>query len=105
MPHPLHATPTLQIAEKAQQMLHVKSEDMRLYDITADENSPKLLEDETVSIRDLGFSNGLKPAPKEGFKLLIESMCHCVCACVCMCVHMCMCVCMCVHVCVTHANT
>ena len=51
-------------------MLHVKSEDLRLYDLTENENSPKLLEDETLSVKDLGFD---KPPGKDGYKLLIES--------------------------------
>lgn len=51
-------------------MLHVKSEDLRLYDLTDSENNPKLLEDETHTLKDLDFD---KPPGKEGFKLLIES--------------------------------
>ena len=52
-------------------MLHVKSEDLRLYNITADENSPVLLEDETVTLEEEFDLE--KAATKEGFKLLIES--------------------------------
>lgn len=62
------------MSEKVQQMLHVKSEDLRLYDITVDENSPVPLEDEEATLESLNFNNSQKPATKEGFKLLIESM-------------------------------
>ena len=55
-------------------MLHVKSEDLRLYDITADENSPVPLEDEEVTLESLSFDNSQKSVAKEGFRLLIESM-------------------------------
>ena len=51
-------------------MLHVKSEDLRLYDLTASENNPKLMEDETLTLKELDFD---QPPGKEGFKLLIES--------------------------------
>lgn len=54
-------------------MLHVKSEDLRLYNITADENNPILLEDESMTLEELGFDNEQKAAIKEGFKLLVES--------------------------------
>ncbi len=61
------------MSEKIQQMLHVKSEDLRLYNITADENSPQLLEDETATLEDTNFTNTHKAATKDGFKLLVES--------------------------------
>ena len=63
----------MQISEKVQQMLHVKGEDLRLYDLTEDENNPKLLEDETLLLKELGFDKPPKPPTKDGFKLLIES--------------------------------
>lgn len=65
-----------QVSEKIQQLLHVKSEDLRLYDLTADEDFPKPLEDETQTLQEIGFNKTSKVAPKEGFKLLIESMCQ-----------------------------
>ena len=54
-------------------MLHVKSEDLRLYDITTDENSPVMLEDENDTLEKLGFDT--TTVPKDGFKLLVESEC------------------------------
>ena len=54
-----------------EQLLHVKSEDLRLYDLV-NENSPVLLEDETLTIRELGYESSRKPS-KESYKLLIES--------------------------------
>ena len=69
-----------QVSEKIQQMLHVKSEDLRLYDLTHDENAPKLLEDETQTIQEM-FDTTQKPASKESLKLLIESMWNVVVTC------------------------
>ena len=48
-----------------QQVLHVKQEDLRIYDAT-NEESPELLDDETKTVEDLGF--------KDGHKILVESM-------------------------------
>ncbi len=62
-----------QISERIEQMLHVKSEDLRLYDLT-NEDSPVLLEEENSTIENL-YVNA-KNRPKDGYKLLIESRCH-----------------------------
>lgn len=63
------------MSEKIQKVLHVKGEDLRLYDLTGDEDCPRLLEDESQTLEQLGFSKGQKASPKEGFKLLVESEC------------------------------
>lgn len=62
-----------QVSEKIQQMLHVKSEDLRLYDLTVGEDTPKLLEDEEITIVEMCNENSKKVSAKEGFKLLVES--------------------------------
>ena len=56
----------LQMSEYIERILHVKSEDLRLYDLS-DEENPVLLDNETMTIDDLKFSDGQK--------LLVESKC------------------------------
>lgn len=63
----------VQMSEKIQQVLHVKSEDLRLYSL-ADENSPILLEDEAKTIGEQDFYVQ-KQGAKDGFVLLVESKC------------------------------
>ena len=60
------ATPPLllQMCEYIEKVLHVKSEDLRLYNLT-DEEDPVHLDDETKTVADLQFSDGQK--------LLVES--------------------------------
>ena len=53
------------MCEHMQQVLHVKQEDLRIYDAT-NEESPELLDDETKTVEELGF--------KDGHKILVESM-------------------------------
>lgn len=51
------------MSQRIQQILHVKMEDLRLYDLT-NEDSPVLLEDENKTVDDLEY--------KDGHKILIE---------------------------------
>lgn len=59
------------MSEKFQQVLHVKSEDLRLYSM-ADENSPVLLEEENKTIEEQDFYQQ-KQMAKDGFMMLVES--------------------------------
>ena len=52
------------MSEYIEKVLHVKSEDLRLYDLT-DEENPVHLDNETRTVEDLVFTDGQK--------LLIES--------------------------------
>ena len=52
------------MSEYIEKVLHVKSEDLRLYDLS-DEENPVHLDDETKTMGDLKFTDGQK--------LLIES--------------------------------
>ena len=52
------------MCEHMQQVLHIKPEDLRIYNLT-DEESPELLDDEDKTIEELSFKNGQK--------ILIES--------------------------------
>ena len=52
------------MSEYIERVLHVKSEDLRLYDLS-DEENPVHLDNETMKIADLKFSDGQK--------LLVES--------------------------------
>ena len=47
------------MSQRIEQMLHVKGEDLRLYDLS-NEESPQLLEDETKTVDQLEFSDGQK---------------------------------------------
>ena len=57
-----------------QQMLHVKTEDLRIYSMV-DENNPVLLEEEGKTIGDLEFHfSQQKPGTREGgYPILVES--------------------------------
>ena len=54
----------MQVMDRMCQMLHTKTEDLRIHNFV-DEEHPELLEDEEKTIDELGFS--------ENHKLLIES--------------------------------
>ena len=53
-----------QISEHLQRILHVKSEDLRVYEFS-NEDDPTLLENEADTINSMGFADGQK--------LLVES--------------------------------
>ena len=53
------------MSEYIEKVLHVKSEDLRLYDLS-DEGNPVLLDNETMTIADLKFTDGQN--------ILVESM-------------------------------
>ena len=59
------------MSEKIRHVLHVKSEDLRLYSL-ADVNSPVLLEEEDKTIEEQDFYQQ-KHVPRDGFLLLVES--------------------------------
>ena len=59
-----HSPLILQMCEYIEKVLHVKSEDLRLYNLT-DEEDPVHLDDETKTVADLQFIDGQK--------LLVES--------------------------------
>ena len=61
---PPHLSATFQMSEYIEKVLHVKSEDLRLYDLS-DEENPVLLDDENRTVNDLKFTDGQK--------LLVES--------------------------------
>lgn len=56
------------MSKRIQQMLHVKPEDLRLYNLSNEDN-PVLLEDETQTIEELEF--------KDGQKILVEGNVSC----------------------------
>lgn len=64
------------MSEKVRQVLHIKPEDLRVYDLS-NENSPVLLEDEAMTVQDLEQqllkSQQKSGGPKEGYRLLVES--------------------------------
>ncbi|CAI8055038.1 hypothetical protein GBAR_LOCUS30033 [Geodia barretti] len=47
------------MSEYIEKVLHVKSEDLRLYDLT-DEENPVHLDNETRTVEDLTFTDGQK---------------------------------------------
>ena len=54
------------MCEQLQKVLHMKPEDLRIYDFK-NEDQPELLEDEMKTIKELEFT--------DGYKLLVESKC------------------------------
>ena len=52
------------MCERLQKVLHIKPEDLRIYDFSNEEH-PELLDDEAKTIRELKFS--------DGHRLLVES--------------------------------
>ena len=53
-----------QVCERLQKVLHIKPEDLRIYDFI-NEDQPDLLDNETMTLKDLNIS--------DGHKILVES--------------------------------
>ena len=70
------------MSEYIEKVLHVKSEDLRLYDLT-DEENPVHLDNETRTVEDLTFTDGQKllieskQCPRHN-ALQLYSVCHCL---------------------------
>ena len=63
------------MSEYIEKVLHVKSEDLRLYSLSNEEN-PVHLDDETMTIADLKFTDGQKLLLESEYMYNMYNMCN-----------------------------
>ena len=65
------------MSEYIEKVLHVKSEDLRLYSLSNEEN-PVHLDDETMTVADLKFTDGQKLLLESEYMYMynMHNMCH-----------------------------